>query len=117
MTRRHTLNKKFQKIIAKNRIQRLFKLAEEYALYDRLELSDRYVLLARKISMRHLVSIPTKFKRRFCKYCYCYLMPGINCRVRIHNSKIITYCHNCKKYMRMPLRNSSTDKVQSECKK
>ena len=108
MSRRRTGNKKFQKSIAKNRIQHLFRLAEEHALYDRLELSDRYVFLARKISMRYLVPIPAEFKRRVCKHCYCYLMPGINCRVRIHRSKIVTYCYNCKKYTRMPLRDRST---------
>ncbi|UCF13798.1 MAG: hypothetical protein JSW06_05970 [Thermoplasmatales archaeon] len=101
-------NKKLQKSIAKNRIQHLFRLAERYALCDRLELSDRYVFLARKISMRYLVTIPTKFKRRVCKHCYCYLMPGINCRVRIHRGKIVTYCYNCKKYMRIPLKYRST---------
>ena len=112
MSRRRIGNKKFQKSIAKNRIQRLFRLAERYALCDRLELSNRYVFLARKISMRYLVPIPAKFKRRVCKHCYCYLMPGINCRVRIHRSKIVTYCYNCKKYMRMPLRGRST---KSKC--
>lgn len=104
MSRRNIWDKKLQKSIAKNRIQRLFRLAEEYALCDRLELSDRYVFLARKLSMRYLVPIPAKFKRRFCKHCYRYFLPGSNCRVRIHRSKIVTYCHNCKRYIRMPLR-------------
>ncbi|MFW6120319.1 MAG: ribonuclease P protein component 4 [Petrotogales bacterium] len=105
MPRRYAGNKRIQKRIAKNRIQRLFRLAEKYALRDRLELSDRYVFLARKLSMRYLVPIPKEFKRRFCKHCYSYLLPGINCRVRIHRGKIVTYCYNCKKYTRIPLRN------------
>jgi ribonuclease P protein subunit RPR2 len=103
----HRNNKKLQKNIANKRIQRLFRLAEDYALSNRLELSDRYVFLARKISMRYLVPIPVEFKRRFCKHCYCYLLPDINCRVRIRRKSIVTYCHNCKKYMRMPLRERS----------
>ena len=108
MANRNAKKKKLQKNIAKNRIHRLFKLAEKYALQDRLELSDRYVFLARKISMRYLVPMPRGFKRRFCKHCYSYLLPGVNCRVRIHRSNVVTYCHNCKRYMRMPLGNRLT---------
>ncbi|UCD14474.1 MAG: hypothetical protein JSW60_03395 [Thermoplasmatales archaeon] len=116
MSRRNTGNKKIQKSIAKNRIQRLFRLAEEHALCDRFELSDRYVFLARKLSMRYLVPIPAKFKRRFCKHCYRYLLPGSNCRVRIHRGKIVTYCRKCKRYTRMPLRDISTkSKLNKKC--
>ena len=103
MSRRHINKKKMHKNIAKKRIHNLFKLAEEYAFLDRLDLSDRYVNLARKISMRYLVPIPVKFKRRFCKNCYSYLVPGYNCRVRIRNRRIITYCVNCNKFKRIPI--------------
>ncbi len=105
MSKGKSRNKKQQKKIAKNRIIKLFNLAEEYALSGRLKFSDRYVFLARKLSMRYLVPIPPKYKRRFCKNCYTYLLPGKNCRVRIHGKKIVTYCHNCKKYTRFPIRN------------
>lgn len=104
MSKGRSRNKKQQKKIAKNRIIKLFNLAEEYALSDRLKFSDRYVFLARKLSMRYLVAIPSKYKRRFCKNCYAYLLPGKNCRVRIQGKKIVTYCHNCKKYSRFPIR-------------
>ncbi len=104
MTPRGAGNKKLNKSIAKKRIKRLFTLAEECASYNKLELSNRYVFLARKIAMRYLVPIPNKFKRRFCKHCYCYLIPGNNCRVRICRSKIIINCFNCKKYTRIPLK-------------
>ena len=107
MSQRRIRKKKFQKSIAKNRIQHLFRLAEQYALNDKLYLSDRYVFLARKISMRYLVSIPREFKHQFCKHCYCYLLPGVNCRVRTRRNNIVTYCYNCKKYMRIPLRDRS----------
>ena len=103
MTKRRVKNKEQQKKIAKQRIQQLFFLAEHYALCGRLNLSDRYVFLARKISMRYLTPIPKKFKRLFCKHCYSYLLPSVTCRTRIHKGKIITYCTNCKKYMRMPI--------------
>ncbi|MCK5459476.1 MAG: hypothetical protein KAI20_06260 [Thermoplasmatales archaeon] len=103
MPKRRNKKKELQKKIAKQRIQRLFLLAEHYALCDRLKLSDRYVFLARKISMKYLVPMPNKFKRRFCKQCYSYLLPSVTCRIRIHKGRIVTYCNKCKKYTRMPL--------------
>jgi len=102
MSKRNNKKKQEYKKIAKIRIARLFLLAEQNALKGRLHLSDRYVLLARKISMKYLVPIPKKYKRRFCKHCYKYLMPGVNSRVRLCNSKVVYYCSSCKKYMRFP---------------
>jgi ribonuclease P protein subunit RPR2 len=103
MNRRYGEKKKVQKNVAHYRIQYLFSLAEKYALQGKLILSDRYIALARKISMKYLVPIPAEYKRRYCKHCYCYMLPPINCRIRIHHATIITYCHNCKKYSRIPL--------------
>jgi ribonuclease P protein subunit RPR2 len=104
MSRGNFNDKKNQKNIAKSRIRRLFILAEKCALHNKLKLSNRYVYLARKLSMRYLVPISRKYKRRFCKHCYFFLLPGVNCRIRINRNKIVTYCYNCKKYTRMPLR-------------
>ena len=64
------------------------------------ELSNRYVKLARKNAMKVNLKFPRELKRRFCKHCYSYLVPGKNSRVRIHKSRVIYYCFNCKKYMR-----------------
>ncbi|RLF28699.1 MAG: ribonuclease P [Thermoplasmata archaeon] len=102
--RRNAREKRIQKQIAKGRIRWLFQLAEKYALSGRFDLSNRYVELARKISMRYLVPIPRGFKRFFCKHCYRYLLPGVNCRFRIHRGRIIIQCFNCRKYMRIPLK-------------
>lgn len=103
MYQKHREEKKDQKNIGRRRIHYLFSLAENYALKGKLNLSDRYVGLARKISMKYLVPIPVWYTRRFCKHCYCYLLPPMNCRVRIHRGLIITYCYKCKKYSRIPL--------------
>ena len=108
MNRKHGEKKKVQKNIARHRIHYLFSLAEECALEGKLHLSDRYVALARKISMKYLVPIPAEHARRFCKHCYCYLLPPLTCRVRIHRGMIITYCSTCKKYSRIPLRGRSS---------
>ncbi len=86
---------------AKERIQELFKQADEVFDEDP-KLADRYVELARKISMKIKVRIPSNLKRKFCKHCYCFLKPGKNCRVRTHEGKVVYYCQKCKKFMRFP---------------
>jgi len=67
-------------------------------------LANRYVKLAREISMKFKVKIPRELKRKFCKHCYHYLVPGKNCRVRIYKSRVIYYCFDCKKFMRFVLK-------------
>jgi len=97
--------KKVQGAIAKKRIIQLFLMAEKMAISGNMILANRYVEIARKISMRYKVTIPREFKRRFCKNCYKYLLPGLNCRIRIYRSRLIIYCDNCKKYTRIPIKN------------
>ena len=101
MAKKRRISKTEQKKIAGRRINRLFRLAEKNALKGEIRLSNRYVELARKISMKNLTPIPKSFKRRFCKYCYSYLLPTITCRVRISRGKVIVFCNNCKKYNRI----------------
>lgn len=96
------LGRKKTASIVKERFEVLFTLAEKEALKHNMDRADRYVELARKIGMRYNVPIPAKYKRRFCKHCYSYLLPGVNARVRTGKSKIIIFCENCKKYMRIP---------------
>ena len=93
--------------IANERIERLFELAELEVFSGgddpiRLTRGNRYVYLARKIGMRYNVRIPKRYKRRFCKHCYHYLVPGLNARVRTRKHKIIIFCEDCKKYTRIP---------------
>lgn len=91
------MNKKAQKNIAKERIVKLFVQAEEnYSLDPKL--SNRYVLLARKLSMKYNVRIPSELRRRFCKHCLSYLVPSKNCRIRTKNGMLIIYCLNCKNF-------------------
>jgi len=98
------ITKKQQKNIARRRIDKLFEMAEENALSNNLKLANRYIEIARKISMRNLTSIKKEQKHRFCKHCYIYLLPNITCRIRINRGKIITYCYNCLKYTRIPIK-------------
>ena len=78
-----TINKKNQKILALKRIQKLFELAYIKATKKDFYIANRYVYIARKISMKYLVPIPNEYKRCFCKHCYCYLLPDLNSRFRI----------------------------------
>jgi len=93
--------------LAKERIERLFKLAETEALDNNFDRANRYVKLARKIGMRYNVRCPRKYKRRFCKHCFSYILPDINSRVRIRKGKIVIYCNNCNKYTRLPFKNKT----------
>ena len=104
MAKKRRISKTEQKKIAGRRINRLFRYAEKTALNGEIKLSNRYVELARKISMKNLTPIPKSYKRRFCKYCYNYLLPTITCRVRISRGKVIVFCKNCRRYNRIPVK-------------
>ncbi len=86
-----------QKQIAKERIEILFKKAKTSSQ----SLANRYVTLARKLSMKTRTPLPKVFKRKFCKHCHNYFKAG-NYRVRTHNGKVVYYCYNCKKNSRIP---------------
>ncbi|MCP3682496.1 MAG: ribonuclease P [bacterium] len=89
------------KRVARERILKLFSEADKAFKKDP-KLANRYVHMARKIAMRYKVRIPPELKRRFCKHCYCFLVPSKNCRVRLIKKKVTYYCMSCKKYMRFP---------------
>lgn len=97
------MKKDNSKEIAMKRIQQLFKEAESI-FKENKNLSNRYVQLARKIAMKVRIIIPRELKRKYCKHCYSYLKPGVNCRVRNYKSRIVYYCENCKKYMRFVIK-------------
>ena len=86
-----------------DKIKELFKEADAQFSKDK-ELSNKYVKIARKMAMKLNLRLPRDIKRKFCKHCYSYLKPGKNCRVRIHKSRIIYYCLECKKYMRFNIK-------------
>lgn len=87
--------------MASQRIQVLFERAEE-AFAEDPSLSNRYVLLAGKISMRHRVRIPAALKRRVCRKCGAFLVPGASCRVRLGDNRVVTTCLTCGRMMRIP---------------
>jgi ribonuclease P protein subunit RPR2 len=87
--------------IAEARILKLFSEADKQ-FPKKPELSNRYVAMARRIAMKYKVRIPSVLQKRFCKHCYCFLVPGKNCKVRLYNRQVIYHCEACKGYMRFP---------------
>jgi ribonuclease P protein subunit RPR2 len=87
------------RMIARERIEVLFKQAEQ-AFSDHPERSNRYVELARKISMRQRIRIDRKYRRRYCHHCSAFLVPGRNMRVRVSRGNVVVTCQSCNKKMR-----------------
>jgi len=88
--------------IAKERIGILIRLAEVEAKKGMVKRTDRYVALAKRIGMRYNVRFPRHLKRKLCKHCNSFLLPSVNCRVRLTGSTVSIYCFKCKKYTRIP---------------
>jgi ribonuclease P protein subunit RPR2 len=103
--RRHSPKPGWQQSIGRERIAKLFSLAEK-ELSTHPERSHRYVSLARKIAMRYNIRLPLQLRSRYCRKCYKYLKPSINCRVRTNASQrsVIITCLECGHVMRHPYR-------------
>ena len=98
------------KKIAQHRIEELFKLAKEYTVNNDIEKSRRYVYLAKRISMKSNFKIPTPLKRQICANCNAFLIPGINCRVRIKRRRsphVVYTCLECNHNKRYLIRKSN----------
>jgi len=94
------------KRLAMQRIQTLFRLAKE-TFNEKPSLAQRYVDTARKIAMAAKVRLPRKYKRQVCKHCKSFILPGVNCRVRIKQQRephVVITCLNCGKQTRLPMK-------------
>jgi len=92
--------------IALERIHKLFKLARETIHKDKA-LAQRYVNIARRLAMAAKVRLPREYRRQVCRHCKSFILPGVNCRVRIQQRRephIVITCLECGKHMRIPLR-------------
>ena len=94
-------NSNLVKAIAEDHISKLLALAEEQAKENTEQsraLEKRYVRLAQRISAHYKVKIPAKLKNRICKKCGNFLVPGVNCKVRISRlsgKKLLIYICEC----------------------
>ena len=82
-------------------IKTLFSEAEKTFRKDP-ELADRYVRKARRAAQKARMPIPYAFRKRFCRHCGSYWMPGNTVRVRLQKQKVVYYCLICKHYTRHP---------------
>lgn len=106
MARRRKKQKSLIKDLAVQRIDRLFDLADD-EFEQNPKRSDRYVSLARQIGMRFRIRFPKTLKRRMCKHCHSYLVPGSSSRVRLRGRYITVTCLRCNKQMRYPYKSSA----------
>jgi ribonuclease P protein subunit RPR2 len=93
--------------VALQRIRTLFNLARETAHEDPA-LAQRYVGLARRIAMAAKVRLPKECRLQVCRHCKSFILPGVNCRVRLKQRRkphIVITCLNCGKQMRRPIGN------------
>jgi len=99
--KRHKKKSSGQREIALERNKTLFKQDRDVFKEDK-NLANRYVELARKIAMKYKVRIPSDMQKQFCRHCYKFLMPNVNCRIRLKDGKVVYYCLECKHFMRFP---------------
>ena len=86
---------------ALSKINSLFSDAAA-AFKENPKLSDRKVRIALRTAQRARIAVPAAFKKRFCKYCSAYWMPGSTVRVRLQKQKVVYYCLACRHYSRHP---------------
>lgn len=82
--------------IAEERIAILFRQAEQ-EFEKRPDLANRYVELARKISLRMQVPIRPDFSMKYCRECNRYLVIGKTVRIRLQPEKgyMLYTCLHC----------------------
>lgn len=93
--------KKVMKKIALERIDILMEEAGKVFSTDPGR-ADRYAGLAKKIAMRHSIPMPLKWKRRICKRCSSFLMPGSSSIVRTQRGALSILCTRCRSRVRIP---------------
>ena len=90
------------KEIATQRISHLNEAESNYSKHP--ERSHRYAELANNLKLKYNVKLTPEVKRRLCKKCNKFMVPGKNCRIRIHNSRLIYTCTECSAVRRFGLK-------------
>ncbi|TET28389.1 MAG: hypothetical protein E3J73_00970 [Candidatus Bathyarchaeum sp.] len=94
------------KQIALKRVHTLFNLAKE-VIHEDPEQAQRYIKIARRIAMRTRLRLPKEYRSLICKHCKRFILPGVNCRIRIQQRRephMVITCLNCGRHSRIPLR-------------
>ena len=94
------------KRVAMQRIQTLFHLAKE-TFDENPSSAQRYLDTARKIAMAAKIRLPREYRRYVCRHCKSFILPGVNCRVRVKQRRephVVITCLNCGKQTRLPMK-------------
>jgi len=89
-----------QKKLALAEITSIFSKAKT-VFDEKPDLAHKYAKKARRTALKYKIKLPLKFKRRICKNCHSFLVPGKNLRVRTRKGHVVYYCLECKKFMRI----------------
>lgn len=92
--------KAVRKKIASERIKELLTLSE--LCQDDEVLVANSIKTAVAISKRHKIRIPQNYKRKYCKKCFNFFIPGKTTRVRTGKGKITITCLKCGHIKRIP---------------
>jgi ribonuclease P protein subunit RPR2 len=88
--------------IAEERIARLAALAREATRDREVDRGREYVRLARRIAERNRCGLPREFDRFTCDRCDAYLVPDVNCRVRLQEGSHVVIRCDCGATDRYP---------------
>jgi ribonuclease P protein subunit RPR2 len=92
--------------IALERIHALFQQAESTFPMNPQQ-AQRHVDLARKIAQRTRTHLPPHLRRRVCRKCNAYLVPGSTSRTRIRQRRephVAITCLKCGNIQRHPIK-------------
>lgn len=87
--------------VARERIDRLHRLARDAAVEGDDERAREYVRLARRIAERNRIRLPRELRRFTCDRCDRYLRPGRNARTRLQEDHVVVTC-DCGEQARYP---------------
>jgi ribonuclease P protein subunit RPR2 len=96
--------------IARERIAVLFEQAGRFFPVNPAW-SDRCVEIARRIAMKQRIRIDREYRRRFCRNCGVFLVPGANMRVRVQRGRVIVTCRICRHQVRFMIRREHEEKA------
>jgi ribonuclease P protein subunit RPR2 len=94
--------KKAQKESSLQQVRSLFDAAAVIFPKNPAE-AHKLTAKAHTIVLRSKLKLPAVLKKRYCKHCKAFWMPGKTVRVRLAKGRIIYSCLSCRKIQRMPL--------------
>jgi len=89
--------------IAKERVEKLFEMAEKAAAEGDFGAADRYVEMAWKIKLKFRLKLTDYQKRLFCRKCLKFLADGKTGRYRTEDKQLVITCLKCGNARRYPL--------------